>query len=81
MKLEWPAGDKDGSKDGSLRLEQVMKKLSLIGLVVGAMCGVLVALVFGKWFFWLGLGLMIGVMIGASSRQAQSARLREGAKL
>jgi hypothetical protein len=58
-----------------------MKKLSLIGLALGAMFGVLVALVFGKWLFWLGLGLVIGVMIGASSRQTQVPRLREGAKL
>ncbi|HKD79055.1 MAG TPA: hypothetical protein VKH81_05135 [Candidatus Angelobacter sp.] len=58
-----------------------MKKLSLIGLVLGAMMGIVVALIFGKWLFWLGVGLVIGVMIGASSRQSQSARLREGAKL
>ncbi len=58
-----------------------MKKLSLIGLVVGAMFGVLVALVFGKWLLWLGLGLVIGVMIGSASRQTQVPRLREGAKL
>ena len=58
-----------------------MKKLSLVGLVLGAMFGVVVALVFGKWLFWLGLGLAIGMMIGASSRPAQGARLREGAKL
>lgn len=58
-----------------------MKKLSLIGLMLGAMFGIVVALVFGKWLFWLGLGLVIGVMIGVSSRQTQSARLREGAKL
>lgn len=58
-----------------------MKKLSLIGLLLGAMMGIVVALVFGKWLLWLGLGLVIGVMIGASSRQAQDTRWREGAKL
>lgn len=58
-----------------------MKKLSLIGLMLGAMMGIVVALIFGKWLFWLGVGLVIGVMIGASSRHSRGARLREGAKL
>ena len=47
-----------------------MKKLSLIGLVLGAMFGVVVALVFGKWLFWLGVGLVIGLFLGS----AQSRR-------
>ncbi len=46
-----------------------MKKLSLIGLVLGAVLGVVV-LVFGKWLFWLGAGLAIGLFLGS----AQSRR-------
>ena len=57
-----------------------MKKLSLIGLMLGAIFGIVVALIFGKWLFWLGVGIVIGVMIGTSSRQIQGTRLREGAK-
>jgi uncharacterized membrane protein YoaK (UPF0700 family) len=47
-----------------------MKKLSLIGLVLGAMLGIVVTLVFGKWLFWLGAGMAIGLFLGS----AQSRR-------
>ena len=52
-----------------------MKKFSLIGLALGAVLGILVALVLGKWLFWLGLGLAIGLMIGSTqTRRGQLAR-------
>jgi len=43
-----------------------MKKISLAGLVLGAMLGMAVALIFGKWLFWLGAGLAIGLFIGTA---------------
>jgi uncharacterized membrane protein YoaK (UPF0700 family) len=63
-------------------MEQVMKKLSFSGLMLGALVGAAVALMFGKWIFWLALGLVIGMFIGsASARIGSVARLRQGAKL
>lgn len=53
-----------------------MKKLSMIGLVLGAMAGIIVALIAGGWFFWLGLGLVIGLFIG--SFQSRRARVQHG---
>ncbi len=49
-----------------------MKKLSLAGLLLGAMLGMIVALVFGKWLLWLGIGLAIGLFIGSSYGRRQS---------
>jgi hypothetical protein len=43
-----------------------MKKLSFAGLLLGSMLGMMVALVFGKWLLWLGIGLVIGLFIGSS---------------
>ena len=43
-----------------------MKKLSLAGLLLGSVLGMIVALVFGKWLLWLGMGLAIGLFIGSS---------------
>ena len=51
-----------------------MKKLSLIGLLLGAVFGMVVALVFGKWLFWLGVGLAIGLLIGSSRRSPLASR-------
>jgi uncharacterized membrane protein YoaK (UPF0700 family) len=50
--------------------EIAMKKISLVGLLLGAMLGMAVALIFGKWLFWLGAGLAIGLFLGS----AQSRR-------
>lgn len=58
------------------------KKISIVGLVLGAVLGAAVALIFGKWLFWLGLGLVIGVLVGAASfRRPQNVHQREGAKV
>ncbi|HEU4414060.1 MAG TPA: hypothetical protein VFT65_04705 [Candidatus Angelobacter sp.] len=48
-----------------------MRKVSLVGLIFGAVLGVVVALVFGSWIFWLGMGLAIGVFVGAQARRPQ----------
>jgi len=59
-----------------------MKKLSFSGLMLGAVAGMAIALMFGKWIFWLGLGLVIGIFIGSiSARHRLAASLREGARL
>ena len=56
-----------------------MKKLSLSGLMLGALLGAAVALIFGKWLFWLALGLVIGIFVGSTSarvrRQGVSMRV------
>ncbi len=44
-----------------------MKKVSLAGLVLGGLLGVLAGLLSGSWIFWLGMGLAIGVVVGAST--------------
>ncbi|HZS26020.1 MAG TPA: hypothetical protein VFB76_02225 [Candidatus Angelobacter sp.] len=49
-----------------------MKKFSLIGLLLGAVLGIAVVMVFGKWLFWLGTGLAIGLFLGAAqARRSQ----------
>ena len=48
------------------------KKVSLVGLILGAALGVIAGLMAGGWLFWLGAGLAVGVVIGAA--QARRAR-------
>jgi len=48
------------------------KKISLVGLILGAALGVIAGLMAGGWLFWLGAGLALGVVIGAA--QARRAR-------
>jgi uncharacterized membrane protein len=53
-----------------------MKKLSLSGLMLGALAGMAVALMFGKWIFWLALGFVIGTIFGSvSTRIGQRRKL------
>jgi hypothetical protein len=64
-----------------LRQEKVMKKVSLIGLVLGSIVGVTVGLLAGKWLFWLGLGLAIGLVVGTARgrrRHPQRGSLKTG---
>ena len=50
-----------------------MKKISLMGLILGFIVGAVVALIAGSWVYWLSLGLAIGVLLGAAgSRRPQS---------
>ena len=52
-----------------------MKKISLIGLVLGAVLGIAAGLMAGGWLLWLGLGLVAGVLIGsAGSRRSRLSR-------
>ncbi|MFL6313301.1 MAG: hypothetical protein ACJ71W_14465 [Terriglobales bacterium] len=50
-----------------------MKKISFIGLVLGAVLGIVAGLVAGSWLFWLGMGLVAGVLIGSAG--ARRSRL------
>ncbi|HSK45882.1 MAG TPA: hypothetical protein VLA83_18550 [Candidatus Binatia bacterium] len=49
------------------------RKISLIGLVLGALLGILAGLMAGSWLFWLGMGLVAGVLIGTAG--ARRSRL------
>jgi uncharacterized membrane protein YoaK (UPF0700 family) len=58
-----------------------MKKVSLAGLVLGVVLGAIAGLLSGSWMFWLGAGLAIGVVVGASQARrslVQDARTRQG---
>jgi len=43
----------------------VRKKISTVGLMVGAALGVIAGVVAGKWMLWMGSGLLIGWLIGS----------------
>jgi hypothetical protein len=63
-------------------MENVMKKISLAGVILGMVVGALAALLSGSWIFWLGAGLAIGLMVGAAQArrsQKHELRLRQGA--
>ena len=51
-----------------------MKRLSFSGLMLGAVAGMAIALTFGKWIFWLALGLVIGIFIGSASARLSRRR-------
>jgi hypothetical protein len=52
-----------------------MKKISLVGLILGVIVGALAAMLSGSWIFWLGTGLAIGMLLGAA--QARRGRRQE----
>lgn len=52
------------------------KKISIIGLVLGAVLGIVAGLMAGSWLFWLGMGLVAGVLIGSAG--ARRSRLPRG---
>jgi hypothetical protein len=52
------------------------KKISIIGLVLGAALGVVAGLMAGGWLFWLGIGLALGVVIGSAG--TRRGRLQRG---
>jgi hypothetical protein len=37
--------------------------------MLGALAGMAVALMFGKWIFWLALGLVIGILLAQLQRE------------
>lgn len=54
------------------------KKISAAGLVLGAVLGVIAAALVGKWIFWLGLGLAIGLAAGTlRARRPEASLTRE----
>ena len=58
-----------------------MKKISLVGLVLGAILGSLAALLAGGWIIWLGVGIAVGVVIGTATarrRHFQPSNVRAG---
>jgi len=52
------------------------KKISIIGLALGAVLGIVACLMAGGWLFWLGLGLALGVVIGSAG--TRRSRLQRG---
>jgi hypothetical protein len=57
------------------------RKISLIGLVLGAVLGIVAGLMAGGWLFWLGMGLVAGVLIGsAGARRSRMHRSNVGAE-
>jgi hypothetical protein len=68
---------------GQLDAEKVMKKISLAGLILGVIVGAMAGLLSGSWIFWLGAGLAIGVVVGsvvARRRLVQHAGIRQELK-
>jgi hypothetical protein len=58
-------------------MEKAMKKkISIVGLVLGAALGVVAGLMAGGWLFWLGIGLALGVVIGSAG--TRRSRLQSG---
>jgi hypothetical protein len=52
------------------------KKISIVGLVLGAALGIIAGLMAGGWLFWLGMGLALGVVIGSAGTRRN--RLQRG---
>ena len=52
------------------------KKISLIGLALGAVLVIIAGLMAGGWLFWLGIGLALGVVIGSAG--TRRSRLQRG---
>jgi uncharacterized membrane protein YoaK (UPF0700 family) len=65
------------------KMENVMKRISLLGVILGLIVGVLAAAFSGSWILWLGAGMVVGVLIGAAQARRNldedAARLRESA--
>jgi uncharacterized membrane protein YoaK (UPF0700 family) len=57
-------------------MESVMKKVSIVGLILGALLGAVAALMAGGWLFWLGAGLVLGVMIGSTQARVRGRMQR-----
>jgi hypothetical protein len=52
------------------------KKISIVGLVLGAALGIIAGLMASGWLFWLGIGLALGVVIGSAGTRRN--RLQRG---
>jgi len=53
---------------------ELMKKVSLFGLILGGLLGVFAGLMSGSWFFWLAMGLVIGVIFGSAQARRRFQR-------
>jgi hypothetical protein len=62
---------------GNMKLENIVKKISIFGIVLGFLAGALVAMISGTWILWLSLGLAIGVLLGSAGAR-WSAIVRPG---
>jgi len=58
-----------------------MKNVSLTGVVLGMMLGIIAAMLSGGWFFWLGTGLAIGVVVGSVVARRNLLREMRGDRL
>ena len=66
-----------------------MKRISLLGVVLGLMVGALAAMLSGSWILWLGAGMAVGVFLGAAQARRSleedededAARLQERVNL
>jgi len=66
-----------------------MKRISLLGVVLGLIVGALAAMLSGSWILWLGAGMAVGVLLGAAQARRSLeedededvARLRERVNL
>ena len=60
-------------------MENVMKKVSLVGVVLGVILGLVAGLLLGSGILWLGIGLAVGLLVGSGSarrHQLQSTGVR-----
>jgi len=66
-----------------------MKRISLLGVVLGLIVGALAAMLSGSWILWLGAGMAVGVFLGAAQARRSleedgdevAARLQERVNL
>jgi hypothetical protein len=60
-----------------------MKRISLMGIGLGFLLGLIASLLSGSWILWLALGLAIGVVVGSTSARRSllvNANARRGLK-
>lgn len=57
-------------------MEDVMKKISWLGVILGLVVAGLAVVFSGSWVFWLSVGLAAGLFIGAT--QARRSLARDG---
>ena len=61
-----------------------MKRISIIGLILGLVLATVASMFSGTWIFWLGMGFAFGVIVGttlARRSYARDARMAPEAKV
>ena len=43
-----------------------MKRISVLGVILGLIMGALAAMLSGSWILWLGAGMALGALVGAA---------------